>query len=49
MRGSIPLGRVMGIRLSVHITFVLLLAWIMWIGWGMSGLAGSRWCGEMMA
>ena len=49
MRGSIPLGRVMGIRLSVHITFVLLLAWIMWLGWGMSGLAGSLWCGALLA
>jgi len=48
MRGSIPLGRVMGIRLSVHITFVLLLAWIMWLGWGMSGLAGSLWCGALL-
>ncbi|MFH0909221.1 MAG: site-2 protease family protein [bacterium] len=47
MRGSIPLGRVMGIRLSIHITFVLLLAWIMWLGWGMSGWAGSLWCGAL--
>ena len=48
MRGAIPLGRVMGIRLSIHITFVMLLAWIMWLGWGMSGLSGSLWCGALL-
>ena len=48
MRGAIPLGRVMGIRLSIHVTFVMLLAWIMWLGWGMSGLSGSLWCGALL-
>ncbi len=48
MKGSIPFGRVMGIRLSIHITFVMLLAWIMWLGWGLSGWAGSLWCGALL-
>ena len=43
MKWSVPLGRVGGIPIRIHISFVLLLAWIAWLGWGVNGLASSLW------
>ena len=43
MRWSIPIGRVLGIRLGIHITFFLLIAWIGWLGWAVGGAETSLW------
>lgn len=40
---SINLFRVCGIRLAVHSTFVLLLAYVAWEGWAAAGWAGVGW------
>lgn len=37
MRGSLSLGRIFGIRLQVHWTFVLIIAWAIYIGWSQGG------------
>ena len=43
MKWSIPMGRVWGIPIRMHLTFVLLLAWIAWLGWSVDGLRSSLW------
>ncbi|MFH0952723.1 MAG: site-2 protease family protein [Verrucomicrobiota bacterium] len=43
MKWSIPIGRVLGIPIRMHISFVALLAWIAWLGWKVSGLSSSLW------
>lgn len=43
MKWSIPLGRVAGIPIRMHLTFLLLLAWIAWMGWQLNGLSSSLW------
>lgn len=43
MKWSIPLGRVWGIPIRMHLTFILLLAWIAWLGWSVDGLRASLW------
>src|ERR1700690_1906926 len=48
VRGSIPCGRVLGIRLRVHVTFLILLGWIMWLGWDAEGWSGSLWAGAIL-
>ncbi|HEY8241765.1 MAG TPA: M50 family metallopeptidase, partial [Kiritimatiellia bacterium] len=48
MRGSIPFGRVLGIRIRVHITFLLLLVWFMWMGWELEGMSGGVWSAVLL-
>jgi len=43
MRWSMPLGRVFGIRIRLHATFLLLLVWVGWLGWYLGGGSGSVW------
>lgn len=43
MKWSMPLGRVAGIPIRIHATFLLLLAWIAWLGWESGGLSASLW------
>ena len=43
MKWSMPLCCVFGIRIRIHITFVLLLAWIAWLGWQSDGIQASLW------
>ncbi len=43
MKWSIPLGRVLGIRLGIHISFFLLIGWIAWLGWSYAGASASAW------
>ena len=43
MKWSIPMGRVWGIPIRMHLTFILLLAWIGWLGWTVDGLSSSLW------
>ena len=43
MKWSMPLCRVFGIRIRIHITFVLLLVWIAWMGWQSDGIQSSLW------
>lgn len=40
-KGSIRLFRIRGIQLSVHITFLLLLAYVAWEGWSGDGAVGA--------
>ena len=40
---SINLFRVFGIRLAMHFSFLLLLAYVAWSGWADSGWAGVAW------
>ena len=40
---SINLFRVFGIRLAVHFSFLLLLAYVAWAGWMEAGWAGVAW------
>ncbi|MFH0952694.1 MAG: site-2 protease family protein [Verrucomicrobiota bacterium] len=43
MKWSVPLGRVAGIPIRMHASFILLLAWIAWEGWKINGLSSSLW------
>lgn len=48
MKWSIPIGRVLGIRLGIHITFFLIIAWIGWLGWSVGGWSASLWAVAMI-
>jgi Zn-dependent protease len=48
MRGSIPLGSVLGIRLRVHITFVILLCWVAVEAGRAGGLATGLWTAALL-
>jgi Zn-dependent protease len=37
MRGSLSLGRIAGIRLEVHWTFLLIILWAIYVGWNQGG------------
>ena len=37
------MGRVWGIPIRMHLTFILLLVWIAWLGWTVDGLQSSLW------
>ena len=41
MTWSFPIGRLFGSQLRVHVTFLLLLAWIAWAGWQEGGPTGA--------
>src|SRR5881397_2164323 len=43
MRWSVSLGRVFGIALRVHVTFLLLLAWTAYAGYAEGGTRGMWW------
>ena len=43
MKGSLYLGRYVGIRLMVHWSFVLILVWVGWMGWQEGGWASCLW------
>ncbi len=43
MTWSVPIGRVRGIPIRIHLTFLILLAWIAWLGWQSGGLQASLW------
>lgn len=43
MKWSLPLGRVAGIPIRMHLSFLLLLAWIGWEGWKVDGWPSSLW------
>ena len=49
MRGSIPIGRLLGIRLYVHVTLLLFLLWIGWASWVDSGWRTSAWVLALVA
>lgn len=49
MRWSIPLGRVMGIRIAIHVSFFLIVAWIAWLGWAYGGAVASVWAVGLIA
>lgn len=40
---SIPLFRIFGIRLEIHVTFFLILAYAAWMGGGYDGARGAAW------
>lgn len=48
MRWSIPIGRVLGIRLGIHVSFFLIIAWIGWLGWTVGGFESSLWAVAMI-
>ncbi len=41
MKWSMPLGRAFGVPIRMHISFLLLLLWIGWLGWNRDGLHSS--------
>ncbi len=43
MKWSIPLGRVFGIAIRIHATFLLLLGYVAWLGYGERGSNGMFW------
>ncbi len=43
MKWSLPLGRVLGIRIGVHATFVLILLWFGWAGYQYGGVTAGLW------
>lgn len=49
MRWSIPLGRVFGIRIGIHVTFFLVVAWAAWLGWRYDGVPAAYWAVGMIA
>ncbi len=48
MKWSIPIGRIWGIRLGIHVTFFLLIAWVAWLGWTVGGWDTSLWAVAMI-
>lgn len=48
MKWSIPLGRVLGIRIGIHITFFLIVAWVAWLGWDYAGPMAGLWAVAMI-
>ncbi len=48
MKWSIPLGRVFGIRIGIHITFFLIVAWAAWLGWDYDGPMAGLWAVAMI-
>ncbi len=48
MKWSIPLGRVFGIRIGIHITFFLIVAWVAWLGWDYGGVLAGLWAVAMI-
>jgi len=47
MRWSLPIGRVSGISLRLHVTFLIFLAFVAYAGFAEEGLAGSGWAVAM--
>ena len=43
MKWSVPLGRVMGIQLFIHWSFLLIVGWVGWLGWRTDGWVASLW------
>src|SRR6267142_1013109 len=43
MRWSLPIGRVFGISLRVHVTFLMLLAWVGYEAFGVGGASAAKW------
>lgn len=43
MKWSFPLARVAGIPIRMHLSFLLLLGWIAWLGWREAGWHSSLW------
>jgi len=43
MKWSVPAGRVFGGAIRLHVTFLLVLLWIAWVGWEVDGPACSLW------
>src|SRR5213594_4172921 len=43
MRWSVPIGRVFGITLRLHVTFLLLLAWVGYEAFVVGGMSAARW------
>ena len=41
MRGSLRLGRIAGIRLEVHWSFLLIILWAIYVGWNQGGTVQS--------
>lgn len=37
MKGSLSLGKLLGIRVQVHWTFLLIIAWAVYVGWSQGG------------
>src|SRR6266850_340105 len=49
MRWSIPIGRVFGISLRLHVTFLIFLALVAYEGFGEAGLNGAGWAVGMFS
>jgi stage IV sporulation protein FB len=49
VRWSIPIGRVFGITLRLHVTFLIFLAFIAYEGFGEAGLNGAGWAVAMFS
>ena len=43
MRWSLPIGRVFGITLRLHVTFLMLLAWVGYEAFGVGGASAAKW------
>lgn len=48
MRTSIPMGRIAGIPIRVHLSFLLVIAWIAWLGWEEGGWRTSAWAAALI-
>ncbi|MBN1270459.1 MAG: site-2 protease family protein [Kiritimatiellae bacterium] len=43
MRWALPVGSVLGVRIRIHATFLLILAWFGWLGWREGGVVTGVW------
>ena len=43
MKWSFPLARVAGIPIRIHLSFLLIVGWIAWLGWTEGGWVSSLW------
>src|SRR5271169_3696156 len=49
MRWSVPIGRVSGITVRLHVTFLMFLVYIGYVGFQDEGLAGAGWAVAMFS
>ncbi len=49
MKWALPIGRPFGIRVEIHATFLLILLYIGWRGWGLGGPTTALWAMLLVA
>jgi Zn-dependent protease/predicted transcriptional regulator len=48
VKAAIPIGKVAGIPIRVHVSFLLVVGWIAWLGWDEGGWRASVWAAVLV-